>query len=158
MSAGVRQNANDQPYTIALPTPRPLGESLDASFFAKSVKYPVPRLAHPARKVVFTFRSQDQGWASDRGDPQTPYAKSWTWFEAGLERFDASCVGKCTQRWWRIYREGYELTITHRQWIYTLSQLAPASLSPCSSDVRRSSRLQLRFPTAALARMGDSTE
>lgn len=90
VSAGARQNANDQPYTTALPTPRPLGESLDAGFFAKSAKYPVPRLTHPARKVVFSFRSQDQGWVTSSSDAQDPYSKSWTWFDAGLERFDAS--------------------------------------------------------------------
>ncbi|KAH6604446.1 hypothetical protein Trco_007892 [Trichoderma cornu-damae] len=92
VNAGARQNANDQPYTTALPTPRPLGETLDASFFAKSVKYPTPRLARPVRKIVFTFKSQDQGWASDPGDAESPYSKSWTWFEAGLEKFDASCA------------------------------------------------------------------
>ncbi|RFU76027.1 hypothetical protein TARUN_6237 [Trichoderma arundinaceum] len=93
VNAGARQNANDQPYTTALPTPRPLGESPDASFFAKAVKYPIPRLARPARKIVFTFRSQDQGWASNPGEAQNPYSKSWTWFEAGLERFDAGSAG-----------------------------------------------------------------
>ncbi|UKZ71094.1 uncharacterized protein TrAtP1_012059 [Trichoderma atroviride] len=90
VDAGARQNANDQPYTTALPTPRPLGESLDASFFAKAAKYPVPRITHPARKVVFSFRSQDQGWVTSSDDAQDPYSKSWTWFDAGLEKFDAS--------------------------------------------------------------------
>ncbi|PNP45103.1 hypothetical protein TGAM01_v206794 [Trichoderma gamsii] len=90
VDAGARQNANDQPYTTALPTPRPLGESLDSSFFAKAAKYPVPRITHPARKVVFSFRSQDQGWVTSSDDAQDPYSKSWTWFDAGLEKFDAS--------------------------------------------------------------------
>lgn len=89
VDAGVRQNANDQPYTTTLPTPRPLGKALDASFFAKSAKYPVPRLAHPARKVVFRIRSQDQGYVSNPEDAKEPYSKSWTWFDVGLERFDA---------------------------------------------------------------------
>ncbi|KAM0453069.1 hypothetical protein ACHAPV_009184 [Trichoderma viride] len=90
VDAGARQNANEQPYTTALPTPRPLGESLDARFFAKSATYPVPRITHPARKVVFSFRSQDQGWVTSSDDAQDPYSKSWTWFDAGLEKFDAS--------------------------------------------------------------------
>lgn len=94
VDAGARQNANDQPYTTALPTPRPLGESLDASFFAKSAKYPVPRITHPARKVVFSFRSQDQGWVTSSDDAEDPYSKSWTWFDAGLEKFDASGAGE----------------------------------------------------------------
>ncbi|KAM0517068.1 hypothetical protein ACHAPE_005180 [Trichoderma viride] len=90
VDTGARQNANDQPYTTALPTPRPLGVSLDSRFFAKTAKYPVPRITHPARKVVFSFRSQDQGWVTSSDDAQDPYSKSWTWFDAGLEKFDAS--------------------------------------------------------------------
>ncbi|KAL7784353.1 hypothetical protein V8C37DRAFT_395912 [Trichoderma ceciliae] len=96
VNAEARQNANDQPYTTALPTPRPLGESLDADFFAKSVDYPLPRLARPARKVVFTLKSKDQGWVTNPADAQTPYSKSWTWFEAGLERFEACCASNGT--------------------------------------------------------------
>jgi hypothetical protein len=82
VDAGARQNANDQPYTTALPTPRPLGESLDANFFAKSAK------------VVFSIRSQDQGWVTSSDDADEPYSKSWTWFDAGLEKFDASGAGE----------------------------------------------------------------
>ncbi|KAL7906530.1 hypothetical protein GGI35DRAFT_458348 [Trichoderma velutinum] len=89
LNSGARQNANDQPYTTTLPTPRPLGETLDASFFAKSVKYPLPRLVHPARKIVFKFRSQDQGYVSSPEEGDNPYSGSWTWFDVGLERFDA---------------------------------------------------------------------
>lgn len=46
---------------------------------------------HPVRKVVFTIQSHDQGWAT--GERNRGYHNSWTWFEAGLERFDpsASC-------------------------------------------------------------------
>ncbi len=38
------------------------------------------------RRVVFTFRSQDQGWS---GDPlhHGTFNGSWTWFEASLTRF-----------------------------------------------------------------------
>ncbi|KAL7934721.1 hypothetical protein V8C35DRAFT_301680 [Trichoderma chlorosporum] len=88
-NSGARQNANDQPYTTTLPTPRPLGETLDASFFAKAASYPLPRLVHPARKIVFKFRSRDQGWVTQRDEDAHAYSGSWTWFEVGLEKFDA---------------------------------------------------------------------
>ncbi|KAL7947600.1 hypothetical protein V8C42DRAFT_318221 [Trichoderma barbatum] len=89
LNSGARQNANDQPYATTLPTPRPLGETLDASFFAKAVKHPLPRLARPARKIVFRIRSQDQGYVSSPEDAEHAYSKSWTWFDVGLEKFDA---------------------------------------------------------------------
>lgn len=49
-------------------------------------------VAHPCRKVVFTIRSRDQGWSSIVEDHST-YHGSWTWFEAGLERW---CYEKST--------------------------------------------------------------
>lgn len=58
-------------------------------FFKKLATYPTPRLVHPVRKIVFTIKSKDQGWGGAREHKGT-YAGSWTWFEAGLERFDAS--------------------------------------------------------------------
>ena len=39
------------------------------------------------RKVVYSFRGQDQGW-SDYPQDHGTYASSWTWFEAGLTRFE----------------------------------------------------------------------
>jgi hypothetical protein len=50
------------------------------------MKYPTPLVTHPCRKIVFTIRSRDQGWGGSRGDHYT-YHGSWTWFEAGLERW-----------------------------------------------------------------------
>jgi hypothetical protein len=44
-------------------------------------------LYSPCRKIVFTITSHDQGWGGDYDDRGT-YRGSWTWFEAGLERFD----------------------------------------------------------------------
>ena len=69
--------------------PRPLKTELDPSFFKSLAKYPTPKLVHPVRKIVFTTKSKDQGWSStrNRGD-KGEYEASWTWFEAGLERFD----------------------------------------------------------------------
>ncbi|TLS21685.1 uncharacterized protein PpBr36_09627 [Pyricularia pennisetigena] len=60
--------------------------------FQKWIGSPVPPVQHPCRKVVFTIKSRDQGWGGDSRDHGT-YHGSWTWFEAGLERIDAS--GDC---------------------------------------------------------------
>lgn len=49
-------------------------------------------LCHPAslvRKIMFTFRSKDQGWSSFRDD-HGYYRNSWTWFDAGLRRLSGS--------------------------------------------------------------------
>lgn len=56
--------------------------------FQEAINSPSPLLEHPCRKIVFTIRSHDQGWG---GDPrhQGTYEGSWTWFDAGLEKFDA---------------------------------------------------------------------
>ena len=43
-------------------------------------------LAHPCRRIIFTITSSDQGWSSVLADHGT-YNGSWTWFEAGLERW-----------------------------------------------------------------------
>jgi hypothetical protein len=55
--------------------------------FQKLTGSPDSTLSHPCRKIVFTFRSHDQGWSSE-GNNNT-YDNSWTWFEAGLERWCA---------------------------------------------------------------------
>ncbi|OLN96525.1 hypothetical protein CCHL11_00779 [Colletotrichum chlorophyti] len=64
--------------------------------FARSMNQP-PALTHPVRKIVFKIRSRDQGWGGSRREDGGPYAESWTWFEAGLERFnkDRQCDGLC---------------------------------------------------------------
>ncbi|KAK4199845.1 hypothetical protein QBC40DRAFT_281229 [Triangularia verruculosa] len=72
-------------YTKAIP-PRPLGEEFSTSDFQKLAKFPVTLLAQPCRRIVFTIRSHDQGWGGSLEDQDT-YNGSWTWFEAGLERW-----------------------------------------------------------------------
>ena len=50
------------------------------------------------RKVTYSFRSQDQGWSDYHQDHGT-YENSWTWFEAGLTRFeDKSAQGEELRR------------------------------------------------------------
>jgi len=78
--------------------PLPLSREHDPRFFANLVDYPTPPLARPVRKVVFSIKSRDQGRGGIRRLAGT-YQSTWTWFEAGLERFDADqecephCVG-----------------------------------------------------------------
>ncbi|KAG8414755.1 hypothetical protein J3459_014080 [Metarhizium acridum] len=77
-------------YDTQEATPLPREKDCDAKYFAKLAKYPTPRLLNPVRKVVYKIKSHDQGWAGgDYGDKGT-YKASWTWFEAGLEKFDAA--------------------------------------------------------------------
>ena len=45
------------------------------------------RVINKLREIVYSFRGQDQGWSSYPQDHGT-YAGSWTWFEAGLTRFE----------------------------------------------------------------------
>ncbi|KAH7161194.1 hypothetical protein EDB81DRAFT_784041 [Dactylonectria macrodidyma] len=77
--------------------PVPLDKEHEPDYFKKLLKYPTPKLIRPVRKVVFSIRSADQGWGGERGNRGT-YQGSWTWFEAGLERFDAdvTCDPQCT--------------------------------------------------------------
>lgn len=79
--------AKVQRYDTKESTPRPLSREHPLSFFSRLARYPTPTLVHPVRKIVFTIRSRDQG----SGIPRTRdiYGQGWTWFEAGLERFDA---------------------------------------------------------------------
>ncbi|RYO80224.1 hypothetical protein DL766_003658 [Monosporascus sp. MC13-8B] len=60
---------------------------------------PVPSLEHPVRKIVFDIVSRDQGWGGERGN-HGAYNGSFTWFDAGLERFDRTikCPDDCPDR------------------------------------------------------------
>ncbi|UNI13589.1 hypothetical protein JDV02_000317 [Purpureocillium takamizusanense] len=77
--------------------PRPLAKEHEPAYFARLANYPTPRLARPCRRIVFSIRGKDQGWVS-QPDSQGTFDASWTWYEAGLERFDADqdCDSKCT--------------------------------------------------------------
>ena len=59
--------------------------------FEQSLGEAMPLLRNPVRKIVFTIKSRDQGWGG--GANGATYHGSYTWFEAGLERFDPE--GKC---------------------------------------------------------------
>ncbi|KAF4956926.1 hypothetical protein FSARC_11443 [Fusarium sarcochroum] len=84
-------------YDLNEAKPRPLKKEHEPAYFAKLPDYPTPKLLHPVRKVVFSIRSKDQGWGGEPDNRHT-YNGAWTWFEAGLERFDAdqTCDPECT--------------------------------------------------------------
>ena len=48
---------------------------------------PEPRLEYPARRVVWTITSHDQGYSGESQNTKGTYAYSWTGFDAGTERF-----------------------------------------------------------------------
>nr|XP_036589109.1 uncharacterized protein CTRU02_01156 [Colletotrichum truncatum]KAF6800751.1 hypothetical protein CTRU02_01156 [Colletotrichum truncatum] len=74
--------------TLMEPSSSPTEPTREAprEYFTGSMTQP-PALIHPVRKIVFKFRSRDQGWGGSYDDQGT-YHGSWTWFEAGLEKFD----------------------------------------------------------------------
>lgn len=76
--------------------PRPLREEYPKERLEDFMDEPKATIVHPARKVVFNITSCDQGWGGDHNEHGT-YNGSWTWFDAGLERFDAKaeCVEDC---------------------------------------------------------------
>ncbi|KAK8851611.1 hypothetical protein PGQ11_014090 [Apiospora arundinis] len=76
--------------------PRKLQAEFSSDAFQEFVDEPPPVMNSPVRKIVFNIRSCDQGWGGNPGDAGT-YRHSWTWFDAGLERFDAEakCDEKC---------------------------------------------------------------
>jgi hypothetical protein len=55
----------------------------------------LPRGDHPCRKVVFTIRTRDQGWADTREFCGT-YEGSYTWLDVGLEKLQAIDKNMCT--------------------------------------------------------------
>lgn len=78
--------------TGAAARPLALGKEMGERSFARLADYPTPRLVSPVRKVVFKILAHDQGWGGEGGD--NDYDNSWTWFEAGLERFEAPQSGE----------------------------------------------------------------
>lgn len=66
---------------------RPVEEEYDRKFFQQLIRNTSIH-SNPVRKIVFRIRSHDQGWTTD--ERTGPFIDAKTWFEAGLERFDAS--------------------------------------------------------------------
>ncbi|KAL8396350.1 hypothetical protein RB596_009958 [Gaeumannomyces avenae] len=110
--------------------------------FHKWIGSPSHTVQHPCRKVVFTITSRDQGWGGMHGDQNT-YRHSWTWFEAGLERIDAS--GECGSNCPDHARQAMgESSISTPRPDISLCALRPIVL-PLSGEPNK--RLQMRHPT-----------
>lgn len=67
--------------------PRELQAEYPRERLLNLVEGPRPSLQHPCRKIVFDIYSHDQGHGGEYGNQGT-YRGSYTWFDAGLERFD----------------------------------------------------------------------
>ncbi|KAK3311008.1 uncharacterized protein B0T15DRAFT_385346 [Chaetomium strumarium] len=81
-----RRREGSLPIHRTPPKPQPPGEEFSVDDFQAPEASPLSMLAHPCRRIVFTIRSHDQGWGGDYHNRRT-YENSWTWFEAGLERW-----------------------------------------------------------------------
>ncbi|KAI0434832.1 hypothetical protein F5Y09DRAFT_294992 [Xylaria sp. FL1042] len=64
-----------------------LGEEFTRTELERFVDGPPSTLDHPFRKIVFDIVSRDQGW-SHEVDTHSTYRHSWTWFDAGIDRFE----------------------------------------------------------------------
>ncbi|ETS04719.1 hypothetical protein M419DRAFT_73431 [Trichoderma reesei RUT C-30] len=80
--------SNGRSYETATIPPIPIGKACDREYFQSLIRNP-PTQPHPVRKIVFRIVSHDQGWTSDDQSPG-PFIVARTWFDAGIERFDAS--------------------------------------------------------------------
>ncbi|OTA02526.1 hypothetical protein A9Z42_0029070 [Trichoderma parareesei] len=83
-----RNDGNERPYETATIPPVPLGKACDRKYFQKLIRNTSTQ-PHPVRKIVFRIVSHDQGWTTDDQTPG-PFIVAKTWFDAGIERFDAS--------------------------------------------------------------------
>lgn len=86
--SGSSSSSNGRSYETATIPPIPIGKACDREYFQSLIRNP-PTQPHPVRKIVFRIVSHDQGWTSDDQSPG-PFIVARTWFDAGIERFDAS--------------------------------------------------------------------
>ena len=94
-----------------------------------------PRGEHPCRKIVFTIKSHDQGWADDQSNMGT-YKESFTWFDVGLEKM--ALVNEC---WSPMYSS------------YTISDIIQLSIpSIVIADYSYKALMRHRFLHSALQR------
>lgn len=80
---------DEHDYTFTRVAPKPLldGTEYPVSQFQTWIGGPTDTVQHPCRKIVFTITSHDQGWSNTARQDRGSYRGSYTWFEAGLERF-----------------------------------------------------------------------
>jgi hypothetical protein len=84
-------SSRDERFSTIIPHPLPVFKEFDRDFFQQTIKN-ASTFSNPARKIVFRIRSHDQGWTTD--DVPGPFTAAKTWFDAGIERFDASHSGE----------------------------------------------------------------
>jgi hypothetical protein len=96
-------------YDMTEAKPQKLEKEHEKSYFVGLANYPTPKLQYPVRKIVFSIRSKDQGWSSEPQNRRT-FNGSWTWFEAGLEKFDAEQTCKSAAP------GGKHETALHQKW------------------------------------------
>lgn len=70
------------------PAPKPLSTEHPLEHLQSCVGSIDPTVTNPCRKIVFTITSRDQGWGGEY-DCHGTFKHSYTWFDVGLERFDA---------------------------------------------------------------------
>ncbi|KAI1203489.1 hypothetical protein F5X97DRAFT_283117 [Nemania serpens] len=80
-------HSSDPDRWQAAAPPRKLDEEYPRKELEGFVEGPLSTLEHPFRKIVFDIVSRDQGWGGDIASHHT-YQSSWTWFDAGIDRFD----------------------------------------------------------------------
>lgn len=80
---------DEHAYTFTRVEPKPLSDGTEypVSQFQTWIGGPTDTVLHPCRKIVFTITSRDQGWSNTARQDRGSYRGSYTWFEAGLERF-----------------------------------------------------------------------
>lgn len=87
--------SNRHSYETATIPPVPIGKACDREYFQNLIRNTSTQ-PHPVRKIIFRIVSHDQGWTTDDQSPG-PFIVAKTWFDAGIERFDASHSCKCQQ-------------------------------------------------------------
>ncbi|KAI8951588.1 hypothetical protein F4801DRAFT_285888 [Xylaria longipes] len=80
-------HSDSQDRWLAPAPTRRLGEEYPKEELEGFVEGPPSTLEHPARKIIFDIVSRDQGW-SNNVDSHHTFRHSWTWFDAGIDRFD----------------------------------------------------------------------
>ncbi|OTB07421.1 hypothetical protein M426DRAFT_318108 [Hypoxylon sp. CI-4A] len=80
-------SSSDQDLWRTEAAPKKLEEEYSQSDLEPLMEGEISTLKYPFRKVVFDIVSRDQGFSGHTADHGT-YRSSFTWFDAGIDRFD----------------------------------------------------------------------
>lgn len=114
-------SSREERFSTIIPHPLPVFKEFDRDFFQRAIKN-ASTFSNPARKIVFRIRSHDQGWTTD--DVPGPFVAAKTWFDAGIERFDASSSNGNDMKQWTARKLGTiepqvkEAKDAHEGWDY----------------------------------------